>query len=102
MESQSRSASVCAGCPFPRLGRARLGADRVPCLVVRFLARAVRAASPPAGRGGDCATLGRPSMALAAEHLRGGCRYRFDDSDPRQAATLVVRTASFMVATIGA
>jgi hypothetical protein len=36
MESESRGACVCAGCPFPRLGRARLDADRVPYLVVRF------------------------------------------------------------------
>src|SRR5262249_16648645 len=52
------------------------------CLVVRLLARAVRAAPPPAGRGGDCATLGRPSMALAAEHLRGGWRYPFHNRKP--------------------
>ena len=38
MESESRGAYVCAGCHLARLGRARLDADRVSCLVVRFLA----------------------------------------------------------------
>ncbi len=38
MEPESRGACLCARCPLHRLGRARLDADRVPCLVVCLLA----------------------------------------------------------------
>ena len=43
-----------------------------------------RAAAPTTGRGGECTTLGRPSLALWAAHLRGGCRYRSDNSGRRE------------------
>src|SRR5260370_37197924 len=86
MESESRGAEVCAGCAFPRLGRARLDADRVPCLVVLVLARAARSALQTARRGGHCATLARPALALATAHLRGGCRDRSDHSGRRRVA----------------
>src|SRR5260370_33760867 len=94
MESESRGAEVCAGCAFPRLGRARLDADRVPCLVVLVLARAARSGLQTAGRGGHCATLGRPSLALATAHPRGGCRYRSDPTGrTRAAAPALIKSA---------
>ncbi len=55
-------------------------------LVVLVLARAARSGLQTAGRGGHCATLGRPSLALATAHPRGGCRYRSDPSGRRRVA----------------